>query len=244
MSQGRKDPPEPSLFLYVDDERLHAHIPKRHFYEQLAEIVDLDFVRELTAPLYADPMGRPSLDPVVFFKAMLVGFFENIVSDTELEFRLADSLLLRRFLGYGLEERTPDESTLRKTRQKLPEEVFGLVFLRVLEQCAGRGLVSGRALGSDGTLVDANASLDSLTHRVLGITYEQYMLLLRRQDDPEASFGEAKAADRARATSRPVCSGPTKRRRTWRSWAWCRRCGWRTRGTTAARTWRGWRSGV
>lgn len=198
MSQGRKDLPAPSLFCYLDEERLYAHIPQRHFYEQLARLLDLEFVRELTAPLYADRLGRPSLDPVVFFKAMLVGFFENILGDRELEFRLADSLVLRRFLGYGIEERTPDESTLRKTRQKMPEEVFDQVFQRVLAQCRERGLVKGRALGSDSTTVDANASLDSLTHRELGCTYEQYVLALRRQDAPEASHEEAKAADRQR----------------------------------------------
>lgn len=201
MSQGRKAPPEPSLFVYADEERLYAHIPKRHFYEQLARFLDADFaafVRELTAPLYAETLGRPSLDPVVFFKAQLVGFFENITADRELEFRLADSLLLRRFLGYGLEERTPDESTLRKTRQKMPEQVFALIFERVLALCRQHGLVKGQALGSDSTVVDANASLDSLTHRELGCTYEQYMLALRRQEEPTASREEAKAADRKR----------------------------------------------
>jgi len=199
MSQGRKAAPTPSLFVYVDEERLYAHIPKHEFYEQLGRIVDLEFVRELTAPLYAHRLGRPSLDPVVFFKAMLVGFFENIIADTQLEFRLADSLLLRRFLGYSIEERTPDESTLRKTRQKMPEEVFQLVFEQVLVQCQAHGLLGGRALGVDSTVVDANASLDSLTHRELGCTYEQYVLAVRRQDEPEAGRGEAKKADRKRA---------------------------------------------
>ena len=75
----------------------------------------------------------------------------------------------------------------KATRQKMPEEVFALVFQRVLAQCAERGLVQGRALGSDSTVVDANASLASLTHRELGCTYQQYMLALRRQDQPEQS---------------------------------------------------------
>lgn len=198
MSQGRKDPPEPCLFVYADGDELYRHIPKDHFYQRLDEVLDLEFVRALTAPLYAERMGRPSLDPVVFFKAMLIGFFENIIYDTELAFRIADSFLFRRFLGYAPGERTPDESTLRKTRQKMPEEVFALVFAHVLKQCEERGLVRGRALGSDSTTVDANASLDSLTHRELGCTYEQYMLAVRRQEDPEASFGEAKSADRRR----------------------------------------------
>src|SRR5438132_1304272 len=197
MSQGHKRAPEPTLFVETTD--LYRHIPQSHFYERLAQGLDLSFVAALTAPLYADKLGRPSLDPVVFFKSMLIGFFENIVYDTELEYRIADSLTLRRFLGYSLEERTPDESTLRKTRQSMPEEVFHQVFSRVLDQCQAAGLLKGRAVGTDSTQVDANASMDSLRHKTLGCTYEEYVLALKRQDQPEATPSEAKAADRKRS---------------------------------------------
>lgn len=196
MSQGRKEKPEPVLFVGATD--LYRHIPRSHFYARLEQVLDLEFVYALTRPLYADKLGRPSLDPVVFFKCMLVGFFENVVYDTELEYRLADSLTLRRFLGYSLEERTPDESTLRKTRQSMPEEVFREVFSRVLDQCQAAGLLKGKAVGTDSTLVDANASMDSLRHKTLGCTYEEYVLALKRQDAPQATREEAKAADRQR----------------------------------------------
>jgi transposase len=196
MSQGRKEQPEPALF--VEAANVYGHIPKSHFYERLARVLDLEFVYELTRPLYAERLGRPSLDPVVFFKCMLVGFFENIVYDTELEYRLADSLTLRRFLGYSLEERTPDESTLRKTRQSMPEEVFREVFSRVLDQCQAAGLLKGKVVGTDSTLVDANASMDSLRHKTLGCTYEEYVVALRRQDEPQATREQARAADRHR----------------------------------------------
>jgi transposase len=196
MSQGRKEKPEPVLFVEATD--LYRHIPKSHFYERLEQTLDLEFVYELTRPLYAERLGRPSLDPVVFFKCMLVGFFENVVYDTELEYRLADSLTLRRFLGYSLQERTPDESTLRKTRQSMPEELFREVFARVLDQCQAAGLLKGKAVGTDSTLVDANASMDSLRHKTLGCTYEEYVLALKRQDQPQATREEAKAADRQR----------------------------------------------
>lgn len=196
MSQGHKTPPEPALFFCGAD--LYRHIPKSHFYERLGRLLDLSFIYELTRPLYAPKLGRPSLDPVVFFKCMLIGFFENVVYDTELEFRLADSLVLRRFLGYALDERTPDESTLRKTRQSLPEEVFRQVFERVLDQCQAAGLLKGRVLGTDSTVVDANASMDSLRHKTLGCTYEEYMVALKRQDQPSATKEEARAADRKR----------------------------------------------
>lgn len=200
MSQGHKPPPEPALFIEALD--LYRHIPQGHFYERLTQLLDLTFIYRLTAPLYAARLGRPSLDPVVFFKCMLVGFFENIVADTELEYRIADSLTLRRFLGYSLEERTPDESTLRKTRQRMPEEAFREVFARVLDQCQAAGLLKGRAVGTDSTQVDANASMDSLRHKTLGCTYEEYIVALRRQDQPTATREEAAAKDRKRGNGK------------------------------------------
>lgn len=118
------------------------------------------FVYELTRPLYAEKMGRPSLDQVIFFKCMLVGFFENVIYDTELEFRIADSLMFRKFLGYELDERTPDESRLRKTRQRMPADASDAVFGHVLDLCAGHGLLRGRALGTDSSLVEAKAALE------------------------------------------------------------------------------------
>jgi len=188
--------PEPTLFLTASE--VYGHIPKRHFYEQLGELVDLSFVYGLTRPLYAEKMGRPSLDPVIFFKCMLIGFFENVVYDTELEYRLADSLTFRKFLGYSLEERTPDESTLRKTRQRMPVDVFDRVFAYVLDICQSNGLLKGRAIGTDGSSVDANASMDSLVHKELGCSYEDYMLAMKRQDAPEATKVEAMQSDRNR----------------------------------------------
>ena len=196
MSQGRKEKPEPVLFLTASE--VYGHIPKRHFYEQLGALVELSFVYDLTRPLYAEKMGRPSLDPVIFFKCMLIGFFENIVYDTELEYRLADSLTFRKFLGYSLEERTPDESTLRKTRQRMPVDVFDRVFAHVLDICQSHGLLRGRAIGTDSSSIDANASMDSLHHKELGCSYEDYMLAMKRQDAPEATKSEAMQSDRNR----------------------------------------------
>src|SRR4051794_24447801 len=80
VSQGRKSAPERKLFLAADE--VYGHIPRDHFYERLEALLDLEFVRKLTLPLYKDG-GRPSLDPVVFFKAMFIGFFENVVHDLE-----------------------------------------------------------------------------------------------------------------------------------------------------------------
>lgn len=196
MSQGRKEDPEPTLFVPTVD--VYRHIRKTGFYEELDRLADWSFVYDLTKPLYAAKMGRPSLDPVVFFKCMLIGFYENIVYDTELEYRIADSLSLRKFLGYSLEERTPDESTLRKTRQRMPVDAFDRVFAYVRSVCQEHGLVRGRAVGTDSTAIDANASMDSLRHKEVGCSYEEFMLAMRRADDAYATKSEAMEADKKR----------------------------------------------
>ena len=163
--QGCKPLAEAPLFLYGDP---YAKLPRSAFYEALGKDLDLEWVREATAGLYADGIGRPSLDPVVFVKLMLVGYFENLVGDSELAFRIADSLTVRRFLGYGLGEDTPERTTILKTRQRWPIEAFEAIFLRVLARLAEQGLVKGEHLGTDTVLINANASMDSLRHRELG----------------------------------------------------------------------------
>ena len=193
--QGRKPPPEPQVFIYNDP---YAELPRNPFYEALAKHLDLEWVRAATQGLYAEGIGRPSLDPVVFVKLMLVGFFDNVGGDSELAFRIADSLTARRFLGYGLDERTPDRTTILKTRQRWPTEVFEAIFMRVLEQLKQAGLIQGENLATDTVLIDANASMDSLRHRELGCTYAQFVKALYAQDreTPPASEIAAKDAQR------------------------------------------------
>jgi hypothetical protein len=80
----------------------------------------------------------------------------------------------------------------------MPEEAFRAVFSRVLDQCQAPGLLKGRAVGTDSTLVDANASMDSLRHKTLRLTYEEYIVVLRHQDQPSATREETAALDRKR----------------------------------------------
>jgi hypothetical protein len=196
--QGRKAPPEESLFVYHDPYR---ELPRSRFYEALEKHLDLEWVREATCGLYAEGVGRPSLDPVVFVKLNLVAYFENVVGDSELAFRAADSLTIRRFLGYGLEERTPERTTILKCRQRWPEEAFAMIFRRVLEQLACHGLVKGKHLGTDTVLIDANAALDSLRHREFGISYEEFVRALYSQEATSASEAAAKDAHRPKKGS-------------------------------------------
>jgi transposase len=148
------------------DVSLEELVPQDHFYRRLEAALDLSFVRELVAPLYSGG-GRPSVDPVVFFKLQLVLFFENLRSERQLMEVVADRLSLRWYLGYDLHEPLPDHSTLTRIRDRYGIEVFRRFFERMVEACAEAGLVRGDELFFDATKVRANADVDSLRSRSL-----------------------------------------------------------------------------
>ncbi len=106
-----------------DDLSLEELVPKDNFYRRLQARLDLSFVRELVGPLYAGG-GRPSVDPVVFFKLQLVMFFEDIRSERQLMRVVADRLSVRWYLGYDLHETLPDHSSLTRIRERFGLEVW------------------------------------------------------------------------------------------------------------------------
>ncbi len=122
--------------------RLSERIPKHNLYRRLAELLDWDFLYEQTQPLYSHT-GQPSLDPVVFFKLVLVGRLENIVSDRRLVEHCALRLDILYFLGYEVDEDLPWHSTISRTRQLHPAAVFEHLFDQVFAQCLVTGLVVG-----------------------------------------------------------------------------------------------------
>src|SRR5947209_161935 len=140
---------------------LESAVPKNHFYRHLERTLDLAFVRDLVATHYADA-GRPSIDPVVFFKLHLVMSFEGIRSERKLIEIASLNLAHRWYLGYNLDESLPDHSSLSKIRTRLGLLVFRRFFEAIAEQCAQAGLVWGKELIFDATKVRANASMDSL----------------------------------------------------------------------------------
>ena len=142
------------------DLSLEDLVPQDHFYRRLEARLDLSFVRELVAPLYAGG-GRPSVDPVVFFKLQLVMFFEDIRSERQLMGIVADRLSLRWYLGYDLFEPLPDHSSLTRIRERYGLLVFRRFFERIVEECVEAGLVWGEELFFDATKVEANASMES-----------------------------------------------------------------------------------
>lgn len=143
---------------------LEALVPQDHFYRHLERMLDLSFVREVVQERYASK-GRPSIDPMVFFKLQLVMFFEGLRSERQLMRHAADRLSILWYLGYDLGEPLPDHSSLTRLRERYGVEVFRRFFEQIVEQCQAAGLVWGKELYIDATKMEANASLDSLTPR-------------------------------------------------------------------------------
>jgi transposase len=151
-------------FSPLEDLSLEELVPEENFYRRLERSVDLSFVRELVRDLYASG-GRPSVDPVVFFKLQLVLFFEDLRSERQLMEVAADRLSIRWYLGYDLAEPLPDHSSLTRIRQRYGLEVFRCFFEEIVELCIEARLVWGKELYFDSTKVEANASMNSLAPR-------------------------------------------------------------------------------
>jgi transposase len=143
---------------------LEELVPQDHFYRYLQTVLDLSFVYDLVRESYA-LAGRPSIDPVVFFKLQSVMFFEDIRSERLLLRQGADRLSVRWYVGYDLDEPLPDHSTLSRIRLRYGLEVFRRFFEAIVEQCQQANLVWGKELYFDSTQVHANADLDSLVPR-------------------------------------------------------------------------------
>ena len=135
-------------------------VPKDHFYRQVEAKLDLSFVRELVAAEYSSRMGRPSIDPVVFFKLQLIMFFEGIRSERQLMAQVAMNLAQRWYIGYDLDEAVPDHSSITRIRDRYGLAVFQRFFEEIVARCQAAGLVWGEELYFDGTTVRANADID------------------------------------------------------------------------------------
>jgi transposase len=146
-----------------------AVAPGHPFYKRLNELLEGagfdEFVEGLCARFYHARLGRPSLMPGVHFRALLIGYFEGIDSERGIAWRLADSLALRRFLRIGLDERTPDHSTISRTRRLMDIDTHREVFSWVLGLVAERGLLKGQRMGIDATTLEANAAMRSIVRR-------------------------------------------------------------------------------
>src|SRR6476660_1205392 len=144
--------------------RLYERVPEDNFYHRLQGLLVLQWLYTITKKYYGTE-GQQSIDPVVFFKLMLIGYLENLGSDRRIINTVTLRLDMLFFVGYDIDEALPWHSTLSRTRQLYGEEVFKELFKRVLKQCIDKGMVAGRRQAVDNALIKANASMDSISEK-------------------------------------------------------------------------------
>ncbi len=143
------------------------------------------FVEQTCRKFYADGIGRPGVPPGVYFRMLLVGYLEGLGSERGIAWRCNDSLAIRKFLGYDLTERTPEHSTLSKTRKRLSVEAHLAVFGWVLALLKASGLLRGKTLGIDSTTLEANAAMRSIVLRENGASYTTFLASLAKESGIE-----------------------------------------------------------
>ena len=186
MAMGRrKATRQESLFVTADQLPRSAGHP---FYKALNSLLaesDFDrWVEKRCLPYYeqVETRGQRSIPPGVYFRMLLVGYFEGINSQRGIAWRCSDSLSLREFLGIPLDESSPDHSTLSLTRRRLPPEVFAEVFQFVLKIAAEKKLLSGKTVGVDSTTLEADAAMKSIVRRDTGEDWNTYVTRLMREE--------------------------------------------------------------
>jgi transposase len=179
---------------FVDRARELASAPGHPFYQRLNELLEAEgfdeFVESRCAKFYAARYGRPSLTPGIYFRALLIGYFEGIGAERGIAWRLADSLALRRFVGIGLDEYTPDQSTISRTRRLIDLDTHHEVFGWVLGVLADRGLVQGQRIAIDATTLEANAAMRSIVRRDTGESYDDFLRGLAKASGVETPTRE------------------------------------------------------
>ena len=178
MAMGTRKQGEKQEDIWIAHTEL-ASAPGHPFYQRLNELLEAEkfdgFVEGRCARFYAAKYGRPSLTPGIYFRSLLIGYFEGIDSERGIAWRLADSLALRRFVGIGLDEYTPDHSTISRTRRLIDLDTHREVFGWVLGVLADRGLLQGKRVAIDATTLEANAAMRSIVRRETGKSYAEFL---------------------------------------------------------------------
>jgi transposase len=178
MAMGTREQRTRQEDLWIAHTEL-AMSPGHPFYQKLNELLESEgfdpFVESRCAEFYQSANGRPSLTPGIYFRSLMIGYFEGIDSERGIAWRLADSLALRSFVGIGLDEYTPDHSTISRTRRRIDVDAHREVFGWVLGMLADRGLVKGKRVAIDATTLEANAAMRSIVRRETGESYEEFL---------------------------------------------------------------------
>jgi len=198
----KKKATQPEFWIAVDQV---VGAAQTGFYAKLEETLEsfgfAEKVRTLCKPVYdKSGVGRPGIDPVVYLKMIMVGFFEDLPSERAIAARCADSMSIRAFLKYELDERTPEHSSFTVIRQRLGLDVYQQIFTLTLQALREHGLLRGKNLGIDSSVIEANASLRALVHRN---TEEQYWDYVKRLAAEQGIDPEDRAAVRRFDRHRP-----------------------------------------
>lgn len=183
---GKRREKQESLWIATEEiARSQGH----PFYRKVNEVLEqhkLDRrLEHLCRRFYKPVFGRPSMAPGVYFRLLLIGFFEGIDSERGIAWRVADSLSLREFLGFSVTEQTPDHSTISRTRRLLPVETHKAVFRWFVQVLGEEGLIEGQTIAIDATTLEANAAMRSIRRRDDGRRYEEYLKDLAKAEGVE-----------------------------------------------------------
>lgn len=173
--QGKKEFKK-RIYYNID---LDSLVPKDHFLKRLDRLVSFDFVRDITRDYYSHT-GKPSIDPVVLVKMLLIGYIFDIRSERKLIEEISLNLAYRWYIEYDLDEEIPDHSIFSKARARFGKKLFVDVFEKILIKCIKLGLVSKEDVLIDSTIVKADASIDSLVK--VNLTPEDYWKKLDRYE--------------------------------------------------------------
>lgn len=197
--QGKKDYQE-KLFIRF---QLSDYVPQDNFYRQLKSILDFSFLYTSTARYYGSE-GQKSIESVVFMKLMLVGYLENLNSDSRIIATSRMRMDILYFLGYDLDEELPWHSTLSRTRQLYGEEQFMTLFKLVLKQCIDKGLVSGKRQAIDSVFVKANAAMASMVEREVLEDAATYSKELESNKDDDDRGSEEETTSNQSPSNKPA----------------------------------------
>jgi len=205
MALGKRSDEQQEMWVATTSlPKSEGHVFYRKLNRLLAE-ADFDrTVEKICEPYYHGNVGRPSIPPGVYFRMLLVGYFEGIGSQRGIAWRCGDSLSLREFLGVPLTEETPDHSSLTRVRDRLPLEVHTAVFQLVLKMAAEKGLLKGKTVAVDSTTLEANAAMKSIVRRDTGEDWNEYLrrLIKEREGVENPTDEDLRRFDRKRKDKR------------------------------------------
>jgi transposase len=192
MALGKRKPVQQPLFVSTAELHVRCH----PFYDAVNKVLDSHhfdtFAEDRCAKFYDDGSrgGRPGLAPGIYFRCMMVGYFEGIDSERGIDWRCNDSHSLKAFLGLAIDQPAPDHSTISRTRRLIDLETHHEVFQEILKVLANHGLIDGRTIGVDGTTLEANAAMRSIVRRDSGEGYQEFLTKLAKESGIETPTRE------------------------------------------------------